>query len=229
LFARTTTLRNLRRFNPAAFPFMSRAWVIAKAQEQGRLSFRAKPADAVATSDAIFICVGTPPLPDGDADLSAIDDVARMVASEATSPKLVIEKSTVPARTGHELKRALSVYAQTGRLAARGIESRVPARRRGRGGFSPSRPRGGGRGRRNRRTPASRYLPAGAGAQIQLSRARAGVSGWPCPAMAGDDHQRSALPWHGSFFRSISYAKELHWFRLPVSMAITQFCEASYS
>ena len=56
--------------------------------------------------------MGTPPLPNGDADLSAIDHVARLVATEAKSPKLVIEKSTVPARTGQELKRALSVYSR---------------------------------------------------------------------------------------------------------------------
>jgi len=86
--------------------------VIPKARKQGRLSFRANPADAVGSGDAIFICVGTPPLPNGDADLSAIDHVARMIATEAKSPKLVVEKSTVPARTGQELKRALSVYAR---------------------------------------------------------------------------------------------------------------------
>jgi len=86
--------------------------IIPKARKDGRLSFRANPAEAVAAGDAIFICVGTPPLPNGDADLSAIDLVARMVATEARSPKLVVEKSTVPARTGQELKRALSVYGR---------------------------------------------------------------------------------------------------------------------
>jgi len=86
--------------------------VIAKARKRGKLSFRAKPAEAVAAGDAIFICVGTPPLPNGDADLSAIDHVARLVATEARSPKIVIEKSTVPAQTGQELKRALSVYGR---------------------------------------------------------------------------------------------------------------------
>jgi UDPglucose 6-dehydrogenase len=86
--------------------------VIAKARKRGKLSFRANPAEAVAAGDAIFICVGTPPLPNGDADLSAIDHVARLVATEARSPKLVIEKSTVPAQTGQELKRALSVYGR---------------------------------------------------------------------------------------------------------------------
>lgn len=86
--------------------------VIDKARKKGLLRFCANPADAVPAGDAIFICVGTPPLPNGDADLSAIDHVARMVATNATSAKLVIEKSTVPARTGHELKRALAVYAR---------------------------------------------------------------------------------------------------------------------
>jgi len=86
--------------------------VIPKARKEGRLSFRANPADAIGEGDAIFICVGTPPLPNGDADLSAIDHVARLVATEAKSSKLVIEKSTVPARTGQELKRALSVYSR---------------------------------------------------------------------------------------------------------------------
>jgi UDP-glucose 6-dehydrogenase len=68
--------------------------VIAKARKAGRLSFSGKPADS-ASGDAIFICVGTPPLPNGDADLSAIDHVARTIAGESRSPKLVIEKAFV--------------------------------------------------------------------------------------------------------------------------------------
>ena len=80
--------------------------------KKGRLSFSAKPSDAISAGDAIFICVGTPPLPNGDADLSAIDHVAKLIASEAHSPKLVIEKSTVPAQTGQEFKRALAVYGR---------------------------------------------------------------------------------------------------------------------
>lgn len=86
--------------------------LIPKAHREGRLNFRANLADAVSFGEAIFICVGTPPLPNGDADLSAIDHVARLIATEAKSPKLVVEKSTVPARTGQELKRALSVYSR---------------------------------------------------------------------------------------------------------------------
>jgi len=86
--------------------------IIPRMRKQGLLKFFSNPADAIAFGDAIFICVGTPPLPSGEADLSAIDHVARLVATEAKSPKLVVEKSTVPARTGQELKRALAVYAR---------------------------------------------------------------------------------------------------------------------
>ena len=86
--------------------------VIAKARKEGRLTYHESPAQAVASTDAIFICVGTPPLPNGDADLSAIDRVAKLIATESRSPKLVVEKSTVPAQTGEELKRALSVYGR---------------------------------------------------------------------------------------------------------------------
>ncbi len=86
--------------------------VIAKARQAGRLRFFLDASKAADFGDAVFICVGTPPLPNGDADLSAIDHVARLVATSARSPKLVIEKSTVPAQTGQELKRALSVYGR---------------------------------------------------------------------------------------------------------------------
>ena len=77
--------------------------VIAKNRRESRLRFDSEPAKAVAAADAIFICVGTPPLPNGDADLSAIDSVARVIAVEARGTKLVVEKSTVPAQTGQQL------------------------------------------------------------------------------------------------------------------------------
>jgi len=93
--------------------------VIEKARKQKKICFSANPADTIDGCEAIFICVGTPPLPSGDADLSAIDHVARVIASEAKSPKLVVEKSTVPARTGQELKRALTTYSRKTNVAFR--------------------------------------------------------------------------------------------------------------
>lgn len=86
--------------------------ILGSARRSGRISYTADAGEAIRAGDAIFICVGTPPKDSGEADLSAIDNVARQIAAEARTPKLVIEKSTVPARTGLELSRALSAYSR---------------------------------------------------------------------------------------------------------------------
>jgi UDPglucose 6-dehydrogenase len=87
--------------------------VMESACAAGRLRFTSDCPEAVRAAAAIFICVGTPPLDSGEADLSAIDNVARQIASAAHSPKLVIEKSTVPAQTGEQLRHALQVYGRS--------------------------------------------------------------------------------------------------------------------
>ncbi len=81
-----------------------------------RISFTADAGEAIRGGEAIFICVGTPPKESGEADLSAIDHVAKQIAREARSPKLVVEKSTVPARTGIELRQTLTAYTQNSEL-----------------------------------------------------------------------------------------------------------------
>ena len=86
--------------------------IVARNGREGRLRFTADLSEAVRFGDAIFICVGTPPMEDGDADLSSMDSAARLIAAEARSSKLVIEKSTVPMQTGQKLKRALAIYAR---------------------------------------------------------------------------------------------------------------------
>jgi UDPglucose 6-dehydrogenase len=97
--------------------------VLASARKAGRISFTADAGEAIRNGDAIFICVGTPPKENGEADLSAIDRVARQIAYEARSPKLVIEKSTVPARTGIELRRALNTYSRNGNMRFRVVSN----------------------------------------------------------------------------------------------------------
>ncbi len=78
----------------------------------GRLRFSSDLEDAAKSGDVLFVCVGTPPLPNGEADLSAVDNVARLIAKVARTPKLVVEKSTVPIQTGQQVKRALAVYGR---------------------------------------------------------------------------------------------------------------------
>ena len=86
--------------------------ILKESRRSGRIRFTTDMAETVRQGDAIFICVGTPPLETGEADLSAIENVARQIASESRSPKLVVEKSTVPVQTGQQLKRALTVYSR---------------------------------------------------------------------------------------------------------------------
>ncbi|MGO9642509.1 MAG: UDP-glucose dehydrogenase family protein, partial [Candidatus Acidiferrales bacterium] len=90
--------------------------VVASAQRAGRLRFTTDAGEAIRSGEVIFICVGTPPRETGEADLSAIDNVARLIAAEARTSKLVVEKSTVPAQTGQKLKRALNVYGRSSGL-----------------------------------------------------------------------------------------------------------------
>jgi len=87
--------------------------VIEDARRSGRLHFGAT-AEAIDWGRAIFICVGTPPLANGDADLSAIEGVARAIAKRASGYRLVVEKSTVPVQTGSQLRKHLSKHNTNG-------------------------------------------------------------------------------------------------------------------
>jgi UDPglucose 6-dehydrogenase len=87
--------------------------VVRIGRTSGRLRFGSSE-EAIEWGQAIFICVGTPPLPNGDADLSAIESVARSIAKRATGYRLVVEKSTVPVQTGLQLRKHLSVHNTNG-------------------------------------------------------------------------------------------------------------------
>ena len=88
--------------------------VLQRAVKEKKISYTANTGEAIRAGEVIFICVGTPPKETGEADLSAIDHVARQIAIEARTPKLVVEKSTVPALTGVQLQKALAAYSPDG-------------------------------------------------------------------------------------------------------------------
>jgi UDPglucose 6-dehydrogenase len=70
----------------------------------GRLSFSVSTADAVAKCDVLFICVHTPPKPNGEADLTYVGNVAKEIAKHMNGYRLIVEKSTVPVETGEWIK-----------------------------------------------------------------------------------------------------------------------------
>ena len=57
--------------------------IVSRNVAEQRLSFTADLGEAVRHGDVVFICVGTPPLENGDADLSSIDSAARLIAVES--------------------------------------------------------------------------------------------------------------------------------------------------
>ena len=75
-----------------------------------RLSFTTSTAEGVEKSDVIFIAVPTPPLADGAVDLSFIEKVAREIASAMTSYKIIVDKSTVPVKTGDKVTETIKRY-----------------------------------------------------------------------------------------------------------------------
>jgi UDPglucose 6-dehydrogenase len=76
----------------------------------GRLSFTTSTSEGVQKSDVIFIAVPTPPLPDGSVDLSFIEKVAREIAGAMTTYKIVVDKSTVPVKTGDNVAETIKRY-----------------------------------------------------------------------------------------------------------------------
>ena len=84
--------------------------LVKRNQQAKRLEFNSQIEDAVAKCQVIFICVGTPPLESGEADLSSVELVARRISAHARGYLLVIEKSTVPVQTGRRLQRYFCIY-----------------------------------------------------------------------------------------------------------------------
>ncbi|NPA48670.1 MAG: UDP-glucose/GDP-mannose dehydrogenase family protein [Thermodesulfobacteria bacterium] len=81
--------------------------LVQKNAAAGRLSFTTDLAEAVKRALVIFICVGTPPAPDGSADLSAVKEVALSLAEIVDEYKVIVTKSTVPVGTNRWIKKLI--------------------------------------------------------------------------------------------------------------------------
>jgi len=87
--------------------------LVKKTYKNGYLCFSTSLEEGIKKSQVIFIAVGTPPLPDGSADLTAIENVAMCVAKNLDSYKIIVEKSTVPVQTGVKIKETIRRYKKT--------------------------------------------------------------------------------------------------------------------
>ncbi len=78
-------------------------------KKEGRLSFTTSISDAVKKSECIFIAVSTPPKANGEADLTHIENVAIQIAKSMHSYRLIVEKSTVPVKTGIWVEHTIKI------------------------------------------------------------------------------------------------------------------------
>jgi len=81
--------------------------------KRGRISFSSDLHKTIQAADVIFACVGTPQGDDGSADMSQIEEVSRLIAENLNGYKVIVEKSTVPVKTSHWIKRTISLYKKS--------------------------------------------------------------------------------------------------------------------
>lgn len=79
-----------------------------------RLRFTNSIEDGVDNSEVIFIAVPTPPQMDGSVDLSYIEKVAREIAGVLKDYRVVVDKSTVPVKTGEKVAETIKRYNKAG-------------------------------------------------------------------------------------------------------------------
>ena len=76
-------------------------------REEGRLTFTTDIVDAVKKSEVVFLCIGTPLLPNGKPDMSALTAAVKSITAGMDGYRLIIEKSTLPIKTGQWLQSLL--------------------------------------------------------------------------------------------------------------------------
>ena len=83
--------------------------MIKRNKKAKRVLFTNSIKEGVKKSLVIFICVGTPSRPNGEADLSYVEHVAKEIARSLTSYRIIVEKSTVPVETGKWVEHTIKI------------------------------------------------------------------------------------------------------------------------
>ena len=81
--------------------------IIKNNKSKGKLNFSTDINKAIKNSQIIFIAVGTPMSKNGDSDLSAIENVAKIIGANLNSYKVICTKSTVPVGTGKKIEEII--------------------------------------------------------------------------------------------------------------------------
>jgi UDPglucose 6-dehydrogenase len=87
--------------------------LVREGQAAGRLRFVVSATEAVAGAEFVFLCVPTPQAPDGSADLSFVESVAREIAPHLEPGTVIVNKSTVPVGSTLVVERVLGRHDVT--------------------------------------------------------------------------------------------------------------------
>jgi UDPglucose 6-dehydrogenase len=86
--------------------------VVHRNVSANRLRFTTSTAEGVGQSQIVFIAVPTPPQPDGSVDLTYIEKVAREIAEVLKDYRVIVDKSTVPVKTGEKVADTIRRYTK---------------------------------------------------------------------------------------------------------------------
>lgn len=81
--------------------------LVIRNMDSKRMNFTTDIKKAVEENKVIFIAVGTPPMEDGNADISHVIKVAKEIGRYMNSYKIIVNKSTVPVGTGKVVKKII--------------------------------------------------------------------------------------------------------------------------
>ncbi len=87
--------------------------IFQRVRREERLHFTTDITEAVADADIVFLCLPTPPGGDGQADLSAVMQVAGELGPLIKNYTVIVNKSTVPVGTGDRVANAIAENVDT--------------------------------------------------------------------------------------------------------------------
>ena len=81
--------------------------LVSENTKKNTLQFFDEPKNAIKKSDVIFVAVGTPQQKDGKPNLKYVVSVAKTIAKYMDTPKIIVNKSTVPVGTADMVKKTI--------------------------------------------------------------------------------------------------------------------------
>jgi UDPglucose 6-dehydrogenase len=81
--------------------------LLTRTLREGRIRFSDGVAEAVHDAELAFVCVGRPPVGNGDRSLGAVEEAVRAIARSASDGVVLVVKSTVPPGTTDRVQKVM--------------------------------------------------------------------------------------------------------------------------